>query len=124
MTTNEPVSANAATMPRPRLQSALIAAAILWSPCLLGLIVVLDSSYALATFWKFFVLIPGVMVSFGMRLGDTALLLVAGALTVGAYCLIYVAARRLSPLAITIVAVLSGCLVGVEALGFGCVLRA
>ena len=85
---------------------------------------VLDSSYALATFWKFFVLIPGVMVSFGMRLGDTALLLVAGALTVGAYCLIYVAARRLSPLAITIVAVLSGCLVGVEALGFGCVLRA
>jgi hypothetical protein len=115
----------AEVLPRPRGRALGLAAATVWGPCLLPLLLGLlrDCSHCLTTYAKLFAIVPGVLLPvltehngawFG-ALGGAATL----ALLVGNYC----AARELPRRWLYATQALTGVLIGLESVALAYALR-
>ena len=113
MASCQPTPEAVASVPRPRLQAAGIAAATLWLPCLVGLGIVVGSQYALATYWKFFAVLPGLIVPVMCQLDDFL-----------AYVVLYLSVRHMPLIPLRITVAVAAALVGAEAVVIGGILRA
>ena len=124
MASCQPISEVVASGPRPRLQAAGIAAATLWLPCLVGLGVVLGSQYALATYWKFFAVLPGLIVPVLCQLDDSLFVVFAVLTTMLAYVVLYLSVRHMPLIPMRITVAVAAALVAAEAVVIGGILRA
>ena len=124
MASCQPTPEAVASVPRPRLQAAGIAAATLWLPCLVGLGIVVGSQYALATYWKFFAVLPGLIVPVLCQLDDFLSLVLAVLTTLVAYVVLYLSVRHMPLIPLRITVAVAAALVGAEAVVIGGILRA
>lgn len=114
-----------AALPRPRNQALRIAAAVVWLPCLVPLLgIVNDSGHALRSYLMCFVAVPGMLVPAILQLDGFWFGAVAFAVTIMIFTALYLVARYWPRHSMQVVMLIAAVLLSFGAIGLGNAFRA